>query len=97
MATKKTSEFTEKGIAQIAKNKPIVYQLANKSNDITYVGIAKRGRVGERLQEHLPGQKDATPGAVTMKVHQMASIDDARKLEAQLIKKLQPKHNKQGK
>jgi excinuclease UvrABC nuclease subunit len=97
MVTKKASEFSAKGIAQLAKNKPVVYQLSNKNDEVTYVGVAKRGRVGERLQEHLPGQKDATPGAVKVKIQQMASIDDALKAESKLIQKIQPKHNKQGK
>ena len=61
-----------------------------------YTGIAQRGRVQERLAEHLPGGKDPIPGT-KVQVEQMPSIDDARVKEAGIIKRSQPTYNKQGK
>ena len=61
-----------------------------------YTGIAQRGRVQERLTEHLQGGKDPIPG-VKVRVEQMESIDAAREKEARIIKRSQPSHNKQGK
>jgi len=62
-----------------------------------YIGVAKRGRLQERLKEHLPGAKDPIPGATHVKVEYQKSIEDAKDKEASRIAKTQPRHNKQGK
>ena len=97
MSGKKTAKFDADGIANLAKNNPVVYELLNDKRENIYTGSAKRGRVEERLTEHLPGGPDPIPGAVRVKIIQKASIDDARKAEARIIKRSQPKHNKRGK
>jgi len=63
---------------------------------VNYVGVAQRGRVQERLEEHLPGGKDYVPGA-KVQIEQVGGVAEARKMEAAAIKRIQPKHNKQGK
>jgi len=94
--TRKTASFSKTGIANLPNDKPAVYAIETAGGKTNYVGIAKRGRVAERLGEHLPGARDAVPGA-RVRVQQMLSIDDARAKEARLIARVQPKYNKQGK
>ena len=93
---KKTTNFNKSGINKLPDNKPVVYKIKTESGNTNYVGIAKRGRVQERLQEHLPGGKDYIPGT-KVQIEQVTSIADARKKESNIIAKSKPKHNKQGK
>ncbi|MCG8378606.1 MAG: hypothetical protein MI865_03925 [Proteobacteria bacterium] len=95
MSTKTTS-FNKNGISKLPNDKPVVYKIQTESGKNNYTGIAKRGRVQERLTEHLPGGKDYIPGA---KVHiqQKSSIDEARKSKANIISRSKPNYNKQGK
>ncbi len=97
MAGKKSGDFNKDGIEGLAKDKPVVYQIENSKGETIYAGVAKRGRVGERLKEHLPGAKDAVYGGAKMKIQQKTSIDDALKSEARIIKNRQPPQNKKGK
>lgn len=97
MTGKKSGGFNKEGIKSLAKNKPVVYQIENSKGDNIYTGVAKRGRVGERLKEHLPGAKDAIHGGVKVKIQQKPSINDALKSEARIIKSQQPSQNKRGK
>ena len=92
---KKTTKYTKSGIGELPKDKPVLYRIKTTSGKDNYVGIAKRGRVQERLNEHLSGT-GRIPGA---KVHieQMASIKDARLKEARVISRSKPRYNKQGK
>ena len=85
------------GIEGLAKNKPVVYKIENSKGENIYAGVAKRGRVEERLKEHLPGAKDSVRGGVKIKIQQKSSIDDALKSEARIIKRQQPVQNKKGK
>ncbi len=94
---KKTSEFTENGIESLAKNKPVVYQILDENNNNIYTGVAKRGRVEERLKEHLPSGPDPIKGGTKVKIQQKASIDKALESEARIIKKVKPQKNKRGK
>jgi len=97
MPGKKSGKFDNRGIEGLAKNKPVVYKIENSKGDNIYTGVAKRGRVGERLKEHLPGAKDAIRGGAKVKIQQKSSIDDALKSEARIIKQQQPVQNKKSK
>lgn len=94
---KKSSDFSEKGIESLAKDKPVVYEILNKNNKNVYTGSAKRGRVEERLKEHLSGGPDPIRGGTKVRIQQKSSIDDAQKAEQQIIKQSKPPQNKQGK
>lgn len=72
-------------------NKPVVYTLKRAGKPI-YVGIAKRGRVQERLEEHL-GEIPATE--VSTRAYD--SIAEARAAEERKIKKEKPRYNGQHK
>jgi hypothetical protein len=59
---------------------------------MNYVGVAQKGRVRERISEHI-GQ---IPG-VTVQIEQFSSIKDAQKKEINVIRRIQAKYNKQMK
>jgi len=94
---KKTATFNPEGIGTLTKNKPVVYKILDSDGDNIYTGIAKRGRVEQRLREHLPKGPDPIPGGVKVRVEPKSNITEARESEARIIKRSQPKHNKKGK
>ncbi len=91
MGTKK-SNYTKAGVDKISNDKPALYRIKTDSGNDNYVGIAKRGRVSDRIGEHL----GEIPGS-TVEIEQFSSIRDAAKKEARVIKRSQPKYNKKGK
>ena len=88
--------FTKEGIEKLPENKPVVYKIMTKSRKNNYTGIAKRGRVQERLMEHLPGGPDAIPGSKIV-IEQVENLPTAKRKAANAIKRTQPTYNKQGK
>jgi predicted GIY-YIG superfamily endonuclease len=97
MAKKKSADFNRVGIESLAKDKPVVYKILNGKGNTLYTGVAKRGRVEERLKEHLPSGPDPVRGGKKIVIDQKSSIDEARKAEARTIKRSQPPQNKKGK
>ena len=94
---KRSAKMNGEGIKGLPDDKPVVYKLLNKEEENIYTGVAKRGNVRDRLQDHLPGRKGAIPGADKAQVEQMPSIDDAKRKEANIISRTKPKYNQQGK
>ncbi len=94
--SKKTVNNNETNIGKLPNDKPVMYKLKTEGGRVNYVGVAKKGRVQDRLKEHLPGEKDYVPGA-KVQIEQFDSIAEAKKKEAAVIKRTQPKHNEQGK
>ncbi len=90
MANKK-ADYNKTAVQKLADDKPVVYRIQTKGGKDNYVGVAKRGRVGERIAEHL----DTIPGA-KVKIEQHSSIQDAKASEARIIKRHQPKYNDRG-
>jgi len=84
--------YNKSGIENLPSDKPVLYRIEAESGKLNYVGVAQRGRVQDRLSEHL----GEIPGA-TVKIEQFDSIKDAREKEARVIKRNQPKYNEQGK
>jgi len=85
--------LSKRQIREIPNDKPAVYELLNRKGSNIYTGMAKRGRVRERLEEHLPDAKDSVLGASSFRIKQMPSVTDARKEEKRIIKEDNPKHN----
>jgi len=92
---KKTVPFRKAGIEKLPDDKPVVYKILTTGGKNNYTGVAKRGRVQERLEEHLPDGKDPIPGA-KVQVEQMPGIGEAEAKEARIISRSKPPHNKQG-
>ena len=93
---RKTVKNTKSGLNKLPNDKPVVYRYMTEGGKTTYVGSAQKGRVTQRLTEHLQGHKDYVPGA-TVQIEQFSTIKDARATEARTIARSQPKHNKRGK
>lgn len=92
---KKTVALTPEGISQLPDDKPVVYKILTDGGRNNYTGIAKRGRVRDRLEEHLPGAKDSIPGA-KVQIEQMPTVGDAKAKEARIIERSKPRHNERG-
>jgi hypothetical protein len=93
---KKTVKFNQSGIEKLPNNRPVIYRIGTDGGKDNYIGVAKRGRVQERIQEHLPGSKDYIPGS-KVQIEQMQSFRQAEQKERKIIKKEQPKYNDQHK
>ena len=87
MGTRKV-KYNKDGINQLPNDKPVLYRIETESGTLNYAGIAKRGRVRERIEEHL----GEIPGA-RVRIEQFSSIQDARKKETNVIKRNAPKYN----
>jgi predicted GIY-YIG superfamily endonuclease len=93
---RKTVDFNKSGIGKLPDDKPVLYRIQTEGGKTNYAGVAKRGRVQERLEEHLPSGKDFVPGA-KVQIQQMKTIDQAMEVEARVIARSKPKYNDQGK
>jgi hypothetical protein len=93
---RKTVDFNKGGIGKLQNDKPVVYRILTPSGKNNYTGTAQRGRVQDRLLEHLPNGKDYIPGR-KVQIEQTSSIDEARAKEARIITRTEPPYNKQGK
>ncbi|MCK5590670.1 MAG: hypothetical protein KAI72_01820 [Candidatus Pacebacteria bacterium] len=89
---KKTTNFNKTGIKKLPNDKPVVYKIKTQLGGTNYAGVAKKGRVQERIGEHL----GEIPGA-KVQIEQFKSIKEAEKRESNVIKITQPKYNEQGK
>ena len=76
----------------LPNDKPVVYKIQTEGGGNNYTGIAQRGRVQDRIKEHL----GEIPGA-KVQIQQKNSIAEARKTETNIIDSSSPKYNKQGK
>jgi hypothetical protein len=92
----KTVDFNKTGISKLPDDKPVVYRIQTDGGKTNYAGTAQRGRVQERIAEHLPDTKDAVPGT-KVQIEQMKSVDEAREKEGRVISRSKPKYNDQGK
>ncbi len=97
MAKKKSAKFDSDGIDGLVQDKPVVYKLLNSKGDNVYTGSSKKGQVGDRIKDHLPGGSDPIPGVKKVQIEQHSRIDKARSSESRIIARSKPKHNKLGK
>ncbi len=89
---KKTTKYSQEGIKKLPNDRPALYRIKTQSGNVNYAGTAKKGRVRERIAEHL----EEIPGA-KVQIEQFSSIKDAQKKEAGVIKRSQPKYNDKSK
>ena len=88
---RKTTSFNKTGISKLPNDKPVLYKIQTPSGKTNYTGIAQKGRVQDRLTEHLgniPGTK--------VQIEQFSSIKDAAKKESNVISRNKPRYNKSG-
>ena len=86
----KTVKFNEEGISNLPNDKPALYKILTPNGNNNYTGVAQRGRVRERIMEHL----GEIPGA-KVRIEQMESIEGAREKETRIINRSHPKYNKE--
>lgn len=91
MGNKKIN-YSKKGIQNLPNDKPALYRIQTGSGKPNYIGTAKRGRVQERIAEHL----GEIPGA-SVRIQQFKTIKYAQKTEQRSIKLTKPKYNEQNK
>ena len=89
---RKTTNFNKTGISKLSNDKPVVYKIQTPAGKTNYAGIAKKGRVQERLNEHLGN----IPGA-KVQIEQFGSIKEAAKKEGNVISRSKPRYNEKGK
>ena len=89
----KTTKYNRSGATALPNDKPVVYKIRTESGKVNYIGSAKRGRVQERIQEHLAAGK--IPGA-KVQIQQKSTIKEARETESRAIARTQPKYNKRS-
>ncbi|MBT3168965.1 MAG: hypothetical protein HN921_17980 [Bacteroidetes bacterium] len=90
---KKTVKFNVSNIDKLPKDKPVLYKIKTNAGTTNYVGVAKRGRIQERLKEHLNSEEIK---GIKVEIEQMPSIAEAKEKETRIIKRTKPKYNKQG-
>ena len=76
---------------------PIVYKIRDSEGENIYTGSAGKGNVQSRLKDHLPGHKDAIPGASKVQIEQHSTIREAQRKEANIIVHSKPKYYQRGK
>ena len=91
MAAKRVN-YNKTSIEKLPDDKPVVYKIETEAGKNNYTGTAQRGRVRERIEEHL----SEIPGA-KVRIEQTDSIKEAKEKEARIIRRSKPKYNKQGK
>ena len=91
--SRKTVNYNRSGASKLPEDSPVVYRIKTDRGRTNYIGSSKKGRVQERISEHLDAGK--VPGA-KVEIEQMASIEEARKIEARAIARTKPKYNKKG-
>jgi hypothetical protein len=81
---KRTVKNNKRSISKLPNDKPVVYKIKTEGGTVNYVGVAKKGRVQERLKEHLAGGRDYIPGD-KVQIEQFGSIGEAKKKETSVI------------
>ncbi len=88
----KKTKYNKSSLGNLPNDKPALYRIETESGKLNYAGIAKRGRVPDRIKEHL----GEIPGA-TVSIEQFSSIADARAKEKNVLSRNKPKYNAQDK
>jgi predicted GIY-YIG superfamily endonuclease len=92
---RRTVKFNKSGIETLPNHKPVVYIIETAGGSPNYIGVARRGSVQERLQEHLARAKDPVPG-FAVRIEQFDTIAAARRRERELVACEKPKYNRQA-
>ncbi len=95
--SRKTVRLNTEGISRLPNDKPVLYKILGKRDRNLYAGVAGKGNVRRRLEDHMPGHKDAIPGAFKVQIEQLPTFRDAERKEGRVISRSKPKYNQQGK
>ena len=92
MAMKRFSStrlITKANVEKVPGNKPGVYRIKNAEGDVLYIGMAKGGRLDDRIAEHKGEFKRGT----RFQYRTTSSKKAAGRLEREEIKKFDPPSN----
>ncbi len=93
----RSKKFTLPNVKKVSDHKAVIYKIKSASGKNLYTGIAGRGNVQERLTAHKTVKKEIIPGGKLFQIAQVKTKVIAKKQEDIIIKRDQPKFNKQGK
>jgi hypothetical protein len=93
---RKTVKLNRGGIGKVPDDKPVLYKILNQAGENIYTGVAKRGRVRERLAEHLASGQDPVRGGVKAQIEQHHRIADVEQKEKRVIARSKPRQNVKG-
>lgn len=96
MAIKKFTALkpiTKANIEKVPADKPGVYRIKNSQNKTLYIGMAKGGRLDERIAEH----KGEFKGGTRFQYKLAPNKEVAKKMEREEIKNWKPIFNKKDK
>jgi len=93
MAGKKAGNLNKTSVAELADDKAAVYKILNAKGDNVYTGAAAKGKVQAQITKHMRGGEEAIPGGKSVKLTQKATVVEARKSAARIIKRDEPKNN----
>ena len=96
---RQTVPFTKSRIAKLPDEHSAIYIIKTDGGRNNYTGVAKRGRVQERLTEHLATGPDPVPGS-KVSIRQAPSIKATNATNASekaIISRSYPKYNIRGK
>ncbi len=93
----KTQKFTKANITKVPGDKAIVYKIKSAKGENLYTGVASRGRSRDRLLEHKDLKREKILGGTRFQYAQVKNKNIAEQIEKQIIRKEQPKFNKQNK
>lgn len=86
------SSFNRNNLAKVPSNQPGVYRIKNAKNKILYVGIARGGRLAEKIAEH----KGELAGGTKFQYRIARNRLEAERIESEEIKNLKPAFNKKN-
>ena len=93
MAMKKFSPvrtITKGNLENVPGDKPGVYRIKNADGDVLYIGMAKGGRLDDRIAEH----KGEFEGGTRFQYKTTPNKDAAESLERREIREYKPPKNK---
>ena len=91
----KTRPLSRRQVNENVPNQSGVYDLIDRNGEVAYTGSAGAGRLRQRLNEH--AVQGDVPGVTQFRFRPTSSTEQARRVEAQRIADLKPRHNRQGK
>jgi len=89
----KTKTITKGNIEKVPGNKPGIYRIKNAQDKTLYVGMAKGGRLDERIAEH----KGEFKGGTRFQYKLAPNKEAAERMERKEIKNWKPVFNKKDK
>jgi excinuclease UvrABC nuclease subunit len=94
--SKKTIPLDKNATKDLPSKTSAVYKIKTEKDKLLYIGETKD--IKERIKQHAKNSPvKEVKGEKKVEIHKTKSKSEAKAVEKNLIKKLQPPHNKKGK